>query len=521
MTMKKKIAKWMAIALSISTVFCMTSCFNGDGSSATGGSSQGSTQGSTDGSSQGSSGSSTGSESVLPETIGQEGYYTLTQKTVAGVDITDSFLCNTIYLANGEAELYSVDFEGAETQTGTYTVSGGTVSIVIGIKTYNYTYDMATGSMTYSGKISKQQVVMTYTYDSTYQKGTVNSGVSFQGATELFGDDLSKNFYNYCPSVMMEGSDTMHIWYCANEISSNVTDYVAYRKGTLNDSGKWTFGERQLVLGPGASGTWDSRHTCDPSVVKGVFGWNGETYSYLMSYLGCKTSDCTKNEVGIAVAKNPEGPYVKVDTINPIANFYTADDYKSNGWGYGQPSVISVDKQGKILLFYTVGSGETYVRVEEWDLSNLAAPQKLRTKAVSKMGTTGGFNNADFAYDPGLQRLYCIKEDTPYPTDGGVNWISGSNTVCYVDLGDAGLETLFGEYMWSVLGTVNKTATGFDRNHNSGLMTDEYGRLLNSFKIPVVYTMSDLASAYPGWNGGGQWPALHTYRLHGYVFDTK
>lgn len=513
--MRKKFAKWMAAALAIVSVFSFAGCgVTGNGSSTdTESGSTGSTSGSESNSSTGSS------ESVLPETIGQEGYYTLVQKTVAGVDITDSFLCNTIHLADGVAEMYSVDFEGVEQQSGTYTVENGKVNIVVGIKTYSYSYDTATGVMTYSGKISKQQVVMTYKYDSTYQKGSVNSGVNF--SEELFGDDITKNFYNYCPSIMMEGNDTMHIWYCANQTHSNITDYVAYRKGTLNDSGKWTFTERSLVLGPGASGTWDSVHTCDPSVVKGQFEMGGENYSYLMSYLGCKTTDCTKNEVGIAVAKRPEGPYVKVNSINPIANFYTAPDFKNDAWGFGQPSVISANEAGTIILFYSVGARETYIMMEEWNLSDLDSPTLVREKRILNLGVTQGFNNADFAYDPKLQRLYCIKEDSPYPTDGGVNWISASNTLMYVDLGDNGFDTLYGDYAWNSIATINESMTGYKRNHNSGIMTDEYGKLLNPYKIPVVYTMADLATEHPGWSGGGQWPSLHTYRLHGVVIDTK
>ncbi|MEI3188004.1 MAG: hypothetical protein V8S27_09645 [Lachnospiraceae bacterium] len=247
-----------------------------------------------------------------------------------------------------------------------------------------------------------------------------------------------------------------------------------------------------------------------------------------MAYLGCKTYDCTCNEVGIALAKNPEGPYIKADELNPIAEFYTSADYDKSSWGYGQPCVISSDNAGKILLFYTKGvKSGTYVYVEEWDLSDISKAKLVREGrlydkgVVNASGQTDCINNADFAYDPFLKRLYCLKEDFPYPTDGGVDWISGSNTLLYVELGDTGFDALFATHTWNVCDTVTAQKTGHFRNHNMGIVTDAYGAVVNPFEIPIVYTVSDAADDYPDWTAKGQWPALHTYRLYGYVFEVR
>lgn len=32
---------------------------------------------------------------------------------------------------------------------------------------------------------------------------------------------------------------------------------------------------------------------------------------------------------------------------------------------------------------------------------------------------------------------------------------------------------------------------------------------------------ADLAESYPDWALGGQWPSLHTYRIHGAFFDIR
>lgn len=465
---------------------------------------------------------STGSEKTE---IGKEGWYTLTNKTVAGKDITDSFLYNCIRLEGGVATAYEIDYSGRTETEGTYSVEGSSVNILFGVKSYKYEYEENTDRMTYSGKVNKQTVVMSYAYDAEFTLQTAQTGVSF--FEELFGESKDENFYNYCPSVMMEGNDVMHVWYCSNKDSGQVTDYVAYRKGALNAEGRWEFGEKQLVLSPTA-GSWDDVHTCDPSVVKGNFTMKGEKYSYLMAYLGCKTYDCTCNEVGIALAKNPEGPYIKADELNPIADFYTSADYDKSSWGYGQPCVISSDNAGKILLFYTKGvKSGTYVYVEEWDLSDISKAKLVREGrlydkgVVNASGQTDCINNADFAYDPFLKRLYCLKEDFPYPADGGVDWISGSNTLLYVELGDTGFDALFTTHTWNVCDTVTAQKTGHFRNHNMGIVTDAYGAVVNPFEIPIVYTVSDAADDYPDWTAKGQWPALHTYRLYGYVFEVR
>lgn len=454
-----------------------------------------------------------------------DGWYVLESKTVDGADITAEYVYNCISLKDGAATLYEVDFSGKTERDATYTVEGDTVNILVGVKTYDYLYDGQTRTMRYEGKVNKQEVVMVYRYDEGFAPGQATGGASF--FEELFGESLEENFYNYCPTVMREGNDTLHVWYCSNRDSGVVTDYVAYRKGTLNANGGWDFSEKQLVLSP-TPNSWDYVHTCDPSVVKGAFRMGGENYSYLMAYLGCATTSNSANEVGIAVAKSPEGPWVKVDSLNPIADFIHSEEYNASSWGYGQPCVISSDNAGKVLLFYSKGvTSGTHTYVEEWDLSDLDDARKLREARLWDAGVTnasGGsdvINNADFAFDPYLNRLYCIKEDFPYPTDGGVNWITGSNTLMYLDLGESGFDTLFCDYRWNVCGKLTREITGKFRNHNCGIVTDEYGRITNPFRIPVLFTVSDAATDYPDWGMGGQWPALHTYRLYGYVFDVK
>ncbi len=508
--MKK--TKIIALILCLLLTFSLCACNPDDGGDTPGGDTPG---------------GNTGEENPPAATV--DGKYILTLKTVEGADITDCYLYNVLELKDGAVKWYETDISGLSLKEGAYTLKDNSLTVTIGLREYVFDYDKTAATLAFSGKISRKQVVMNYAADKQYVIPSTRGEVSF--TERLFGESLDENFYNYCPSVITEGSDTMHVWYCANAKSGNVTDYVAYRKGTLSGDGKWSFTEKQLVLEPTA-GTWDSRHTCDPSVVKGNYSYKGEQYNYLMAYLGCKTSDNTRNEVGIALAVSPEGPWIKPAELNPIANFYANEnEYNAASWGYGQPSLINVDKNGTVILFYSKGIPQgTYTYAEMWDLSDVDNARKIREGMVSNVGVTnaGGqtdvINNADFAYDPVTNRLYCVKEDFGYPTGGGVNWIAGSNTVMYMELSadeEYPCKTLFDSpsARWTVFDKINEARTGFARNHNCGIVTDVYGWVANPSQLPVVYTMSRLVTDFPNWSGGGQWPALHTYRLHGTIIE--
>ena len=452
------------------------------------------------------------------------GCYLLTYKTQSQIETQDTYLYNYLEFSDLNVSWNTVDLKGSQTQNGTYTLKDNVLTIEIGIKSYAFSFDSDDKTLTFDGTINKIKTKMIFEYDASFVKGTDTGNVAF--TDELFGDPIEENFYNYCPTIMFEGGNTIHIWYCSNKDSGNVTDYIGYRKGTLHSDGKWTFTDKELVLSHGASGEWDSRHACDPSIIKGEFNYKGEKYNYLMAYLGCLTSNGNVNEVGIAVSKNPEGPWVKYDN-NPFANYKDSNEYGTDGanfWGYGQPSVVNLNKKGRVLLFYTKGvKTGTYTQCEEWDLSNLDSPVKIASMKVGDGGAIGILNNADFAYDPFNNRIYVIKEDHNngwYPTDGGVSWLSGSNTVFYTSLTSTeNIAQQLNNAQWAQVQLIGESATGFKRNHNCGIVTNEFGQLYTQDYIPICYTMARLSSEYPDWNLGGQWPSLHTYRIHGFIIE--
>lgn len=350
------------------------------------------------------------------------------------------------------------------------------------------------------------------------------------GEVKMLFDDGTigeTNKYNYCPSYFIE-DNIAHVYYCTNKDEGNVTDYVGYRKGeVVNNKVKYS-DNSQYVLTHGEMGSWDSRHACDPSVVKGEFKYHGEEYNYLMAYLGCVPSDCTQNETGIAVSKTPDGPWIKCDfkedgvtKINPIVPF---SDFSCNetSWGTGQPSLVSVDKKGRVLLFTTVGATNgTFTNLREYDFSDIDNYKLLRERVSINIdgirGSTGSasfINNADFGYDEVNKRIIMSKPRQFFGNDGkSPNFIADTIDVYYIDdtegseIGDvlfAGKNTT---KIWKLIGSVNESLTGFLRNHNTGLVTDEYKRIDSSSPLGVLFTRGDE-------DRGGQWSYLSTYRLY-------
>ena len=350
------------------------------------------------------------------------------------------------------------------------------------------------------------------------------------GEVKMLFDDGTigeTNKYNYCPSYFIE-DNIAHVYYCTNKDEGNVTDYVGYRKGeVVNNKVKYS-DNSQYVLTHGEMGSWDSRHACDPSVVKGEFKYHGEEYNYLMAYLGCVPSDCTQNETGIAVSKTPDGPWIKCDfkedgvtKINPIVPF---SDFSCNetSWGTGQPSLVSVDKKGRVLLFTTVGATNgTFTNLREYDFSDIDNYKLLRERVSINIdgirgsnGSASFINNADFGYDEVNKRIIMAKPRQFFGTDGkSPNFIADTIDVYYIDdtegseIGDvlfAGKNTT---KIWKLIGSVNESLTGFLRNHNTGLVTDEYKRIDSSSPLGVLFTRSDE-------DKGGQWSYLSTYRLY-------
>lgn len=301
--------------------------------------------------------------------------------------------------------------------------------------------------------------------------------------------------YAYAPSVIQDG-DTAHMWTCHNDADGVIKDHIYYTR--ITDG---IVAESHSVLQAGLAGTWDSYHVCDPSVIAGEFQWNGATYSYAMFYLGNDVDASYHNQIGVAFATSPGGPWTKYP--DPIIA-YPNDGY----WGVGQPAATSIDGQGRLLLFFTQGdpSATGGYRIE-LDLHDMASPMIGAKVAVTSNGLLDSagnpdwLNNYDIAYNPANDRFVMVRELHPYPASHP-NYISTAIQVASIE----GAAIWGGGGQWKVEGTLGSAITGFARNHNPGLLRTAHGTLPHADAVTVYFTDSEAGDGLSG-------PPEYTYDI--------
>jgi len=308
----------------------------------------------------------------------------------------------------------------------------------------------------------------------------------------MFGDD--DGIYNYCPSPVRVDETTMYAFYCANTLPGIVIDDIYARKGVLED-GRWTFGEKFRVLQPDRLG-WDCIHVCDPDVIRGEFRCRGETYSWMMAYLGCDIHHCYHNQIGIAFAKNIEGPYVKYD-LNPIVGYD-----ETFHWGAGQACLLSLDGKGKFRMLYsqTVHEYErrrldTRTFWRDFDLSDADRPVVGEEVAMHEGGIVNrdglgeaAVFNPTIAWDRTNDLYYLSREGTPFDRTHMPDFIAPYTQVSVISRADFERN----EGGWTTVRDFGPEDTGFERNHNAGIVKDAYGALCDPGVLPIALTVSEL-----------------------------
>ncbi len=464
-----------------------------------------------------------------PEAVTYEETYVLQSAWLNGQDVTAKFMNYNVVMQHDGTMTVNINYNGVfSRRNSTYTATAASITESYNGKTYTYT--VANGALTTLFDSADGQITVTL---AKKDDRVVIDPVDFQSV--LFGEDVAQSKkFNYCPAILTEtddqGRQVMHIWYCTNKDDGVIMDHIGYRTGVQQADGKWLFSEEKIVLAP-TEGTWDGRHTCDPAVIKGQFRMQGETYSYLMAYLGCTTEDYQKNETGIAVAKDVGGPWVKVDNLNPIVPWFDDGDMNAEQekyeswqgtnriyWGTGMPSLLSVDGQGKIILLYQ--STLRGVGIRALDLSDLDNPVLEYTTNLSSSGIVNsqgqscGAGIPDFAYDPESGRLYVVAvTNERNPADVTLTRVNSHCLLAYID-GLKDMEAVKNAlkdrtYQWTTVGHVGPGETGWERNHNPGLVRDAYGCIPDSSQVGVV-----VSTGHNDWANEN----IFTYRLHGWLF---
>jgi hypothetical protein len=325
---------------------------------------------------------------------------------------------------------------------------------------------------------------------------------------------IGENRYSYCPSVIKMADGTMHMYYCGNPTSGVMVDNVYYM--TISPDGAKS--TPISVLQPGKSGTWDSQHVCDPSVIEGNFKMDGVSYKYAMFYLG-SSLEYYYNETGVAFSNDlSSNTWIKYP--NPIipktwsssGDLYYSTDGKC--WGTGQPSAISLDKKGSVLLSYTIGDKSgTRVAFCELDMSNMDSYKQPTSKNIVESGlyAINGVSkdytcNCDIALNEASGKIVMIRPVQPSPTSYPA-YIPQAQEIDVLDFSD--FKSCTGT--WSKIYRITFAETGFPRNHNACLLRDSFGYLTDWETPTFFYTVS---KADPDVEASGNSHAEWTYHIY-------
>lgn len=319
--------------------------------------------------------------------------------------------------------------------------------------------------------------------------------LSIPKVAKVFGGGTG--YYCYAPSAIQYDHKD-YIFVCQNKVPFSVRDHIYLYTRIVN--GDW--GMPKEVLAPSEAG-WDSIHVCDPDVRKVSVSYKGQSYEWLMVYLGTDQLDNHHNQLGIAFAHDIKGPYVKYDK-NPIITSYASE------WGVGQSTTL-VEDSSKILLCYSKGTvahtGMFAREIELKDLNAIAIGEEREISFDGLKNAIGGaatiLHNASFAWSKGA--IYIAAPVDPFesiPAD--IAPVASRIQLAHKSRS----ETLFGG-SWELSGYIEKAQTGFPRNHNPGIQTDSYGNLSSDTAATVFFTGS-LTDA--------QW--LWSYQLYSAVFDS-
>lgn len=296
--------------------------------------------------------------------------------------------------------------------------------------------------------------------------------------------------YVYAPSAIEDEDGIRYVFVCENKDPGIIRDHVYLYKGTPDLSGNYLWDTGKEVLAPSDSG-WDCIHTCDPDVRAFKLTYKGETYNWIMTYLGCDQLDNNHNQIGLAFAKNIDGPYVKYDQ-NPLIP--TTSGF--NQWGVGQSTTVVLDSTS-IQLFYTSSPFNILVRhitqLNDLDKVDIGTPEIV----------TNITPNAYFSFSK--KYIYGVYEKNVEVNDG-----LPTGDYCYFMYKpiSAGLFSVTND--WKSIGQIGPSNTKFPHNHNPGLLTDKKGYMLSDDEATVYFTVGE---------SGNNW--LWSYQLYSAKFDLK
>lgn len=315
--------------------------------------------------------------------------------------------------------------------------------------------------------------------------------------------------YSYCPSALKQEDGSVHLFFCGNPENQIMVDNIFHIK--INPDGSQT--APKSVLQPGISGAWDDHHTCDPSVIEGSFKWNNTTYRFAMFFLS-NMYGVYYNEIGVAFSNSLDADsWVKYP--NQIVRKTWANDGDQmiggggKSWGVGQPSAVSLDKKGKVLLTYTIGDiGGTRIAWSEADFSNMDSYTTGTPMTIVQSGLLAIDNqardytcNSEFAINQDADKIVMIRPVQPMPSDYPAYLNSALEIDC-MSLSDF----MNQRGNWTPVYRITPDDTGYPRNHNAALLRDNFGHIKDWEEPEFYFTVSKATpDVQPSGSSHAEW----------------
>lgn len=291
--------------------------------------------------------------------------------------------------------------------------------------------------------------------------------------------ELSEKTYSYAPAVI-ESNDRRDEFTCHNRNPGQIQDSIFHREiGRAGQSSSQSALDPFGLSDPTAPPRFDEFHVCDPEVVGGQYPYGTAIYSWALLYSANDHDSAFGNRIGIAFSNSLDGPWIRSKT--PLVDFdFSGTNAKA--WGVGQPSVLPDPNPSAFILLYTRGTanstGTVWQRVEvTGDLQN---PFKLtEMRPVNAAGilrkdqqTPDVLHNAAYALDPNTNLVVAVRPLGPAPATFPT-FVSDTVEIDTIPISD-----LFsGNGSWKEIRRFGEEQTGFQRNHDPGLVKDSRGYL--------------------------------------------
>ncbi len=301
-------------------------------------------------------------------------------------------------------------------------------------------------------------------------------------------------YYITNADVLQASETERYIVYTTNRESGEEDNVIAIAKGNKTDKG-WLYGAGKTILEPNENG-WD-QYLTSASIVKGSFSYQSESYSYLMAYAATSQADGLAQSIGLAVAKEIDGEYVRIGSEPILA--YDKAQYGNNA-GFYAPSLVNKNGSSAIGLFYTradiYGHFLYFTNADMASLDNLSLVGSMIT---NKGNLSGGdavtmMPNMDVALGADGY-LYAVKDYSPSAaqkpqvatsfeyakirleelatTDDGDGWVSEA-LYDYLDLDN-----------------------GHERAYSPCLVSDLFGHMIDT--VEIIYNVSDTEAENPDY----------------------